>query len=58
MFDPFAGFRLTYGNSLIHLAYFIAIFLIDDKQDIACKEANYKRAKIALLVSHIIVAVF
>jgi hypothetical protein len=54
--DPFAGFRLTYGNSLIHLAYFIALFLI--KEEPECKQANYKGAKIALLVSHILIVVF
>jgi hypothetical protein len=58
IFDPFAGYRLTYGNSLIHLAYFIAIFMLDDNKNIACKEANYERAKIALLSTHIIIAVF
>ena len=58
IFDPFAGYRVAYGNGLIHLTYFIAIFLIDDKDANACTEANYRRAKIGLLSSHIIVAVF
>ena len=58
IFDPFAGYRLAYGNSLIHLAYFIALFLVKDTDNKVCKEADYKGAKIALIVSHIIVAVF
>ncbi len=59
IFDPFAGYRLSYGNSLIHLAYFIALFLVSDKSTTKiCKEADYKGAKIALIVSHIVIAVF
>jgi hypothetical protein len=56
IFDPFAGYRLTYGNGLIHIAYFIALFLVKEKGE--CSQADYKGAKIALLVSHIVVAVF
>jgi len=58
IFDPFAGYRLSYGNSLIHLAYFIALFLVNDKNTKVCKEVDYKGAKIGLMVSHMIIAAF
>ena len=50
--DPFAGYRLAYGNTIIHFAYFIALFFIKDKNPVACKTADYVGAKNALLVSH------
>jgi hypothetical protein len=57
-FDPFGGYRLAYGNSLLHLGYFIAIWLIPIEKDSKCKLANFTDARIALLVSHIVIFFF
>lgn len=57
-FDPFSGYRLAYGNSMLHLGYFIAIWLIPVEKDTHCTKADFTTARIALLVAHIVVSFF
>jgi hypothetical protein len=40
LLDPFSGYRLAYGNSVLHIGYFIAIFLIPQEE--ACSAADYE----------------
>ena len=56
LFDPFSGYRLAYGNPLLHIGYFIAIFLLPHEP--TCSEVHYDKSKIALQVSHIVVFSF
>lgn len=57
LFDPFAGLRLATGSSILHLAYFIAMWLLPD-EGFTCEAegANYYAAKIALYIAHALVA--
>ena len=56
LLDPFSGYRLAYGNTLLHLGYFIAIWLLDKGE--TCSSSAYETARIALLVSHMLVVAF
>lgn len=56
LLDPFSGYRLAYGNGLLHLGYFIAIWILGSEP--SCDTADYKTARIFLLVSHMTVVVF
>ncbi len=53
LLDPFSGYRLAQGNSLLHLGYFIAIWLLGNEN--SCSMANFKTARIFLLVTHMLV---
>jgi hypothetical protein len=54
--DPFSGYRLAQGNGIMHIGYFIAIWLIPEES--RCTSADYKNAKLSLLISHICAFVF
>ena len=53
LFDPFAGLKLSTGSSILHLAYFIAMWMLPD-EGCTCEAegANYYAAKIALYIAH------
>lgn len=53
LLDPFSGYRLSQGHVLLHLAYFIAIFILD-KEPI-CTITDYKGSRTFLLVTHILI---
>lgn len=56
LLDPFSGYRLAYGNALLHISYFIAIWILGTEP--SCETANFKTARVFLLVSHMTVVVF
>ena len=53
LLDPFSGYRLAQGHVLLHLAYFIAIFLIENEPK--CPSSNYEAARTFLLVAHMLI---
>lgn len=55
LLDPLAGYRLAYGNHLLHAGYFIAIFLIQKEE--SCNW-RYSICRLYMLISHLCVVVF
>ena len=55
LLDPFSGYRLAYGNPLLHIGFYIAILTLPDED--SCTEGSYSGVKSALLTSHIFVFV-
>jgi hypothetical protein len=53
LLDPFAGYRLAYGNEILHIGYFVAILILPQEKE--CSGAGYLLAKKAMIVSHILV---
>jgi len=53
LLDPFSGYRLAQGHVLLHLAYFIAIFILEKEQ--ICTVTDYKGARTFLLVTHMLI---
>lgn len=49
----FEGYRCTQGTLMLHLGYFIVLVSqLASENDAKCLIANFKNAKIALIVAH------
>ena len=53
--DPFSGYLLAYGDSLLHFGYFIALCIVPKSE--SCDKADYVVSWKLLLSSHIIVSI-
>ena len=55
LLDPFSGYLLAYGNSLLHIAYFIAILILPGNK--TCDSADFDLSWKLLVASHITIFV-
>jgi len=53
--DPFSGYLLAYGDTLLHFGYFIALCIIPKTE--SCEKADYAVCWKLLLSSHIIITI-
>jgi hypothetical protein len=59
LLDPFSGYQLAYGNTILHLSFIILyVFILQYEEPCFIKDkADYGQAKTLLLASHITVFV-
>lgn len=55
LLDPFSCYRLAHGNSLLLIAYFLALIAIVPYNEPQCQSADYHTSRVVLTYSHITV---